>query len=87
MKTYDTPAAADPFARAAAAGRFCLGVALYGAGFLFPQFLQLEHHYSPIRVGIAFLAWTGVSPFVAPIAGQIAQRRGERTTMVAGWPP
>jgi len=69
---------------AAAAGRFCLGVALYGAGFLFPQFLQLEHHYSPIRVGIAFLAWTGVIPFVAPIAGQIAQRRGERTTMVAG---
>ena len=69
---------------AAAAGRFCLGVALYGAGFLFPQFLQLEHHYSPIGVGIAFLAWTGVSPFVAPIAGQIAQRRGERTPMVAG---
>jgi hypothetical protein len=33
------------------------------------RFLQLEHHYSPIRVGIAFLAWTGVSPFVAPIAG------------------
>jgi MFS family permease len=69
---------------AAAAGRFCLGVALYGAGFLFPQFLQLEHHYSPIGVGVAFLAWTGVSPFVAPIAGQIAQRRGERTPMVAG---
>ena len=56
----------------------------YGAGFLFPQFLQLEHHYSPIGVGIAFLAWTGVIPFVAPVAGQIAQRRGERIIMVAG---
>jgi MFS-type transporter involved in bile tolerance (Atg22 family) len=35
-------------------------------------------------VGIAILAWTGVVPFVAPIAGQIALRRGERTTVVAG---
>src|ERR1700677_4366559 len=56
----------------------------YGAGFLLPQFLQFEHHYSPIGVGIAFLAWTGVIPFVAPVAGQIAQRRGERIIMVAG---
>jgi EmrB/QacA subfamily drug resistance transporter len=69
---------------AAAAGRFYLGAALYGGGFLIPQFLQLEHHYSPVRVGLALLAWTGVVPFVAPIAGQVAQRRGERGPMVLG---
>lgn len=68
----------------ALAARAGLAASLFGGSFLVPQYLQLERGYSPLTVGLALLPWTMPIVAIAPRAGRLADRVGERTLIVAG---
>jgi len=57
---------------------------MFGSIFLLTQFLQTVQHYSPLAAGVRMLAWTGVTMFVAPIAGILSDRIGGRPLMALG---
>jgi MFS family permease len=48
------------------------------------QFLQIALGHSPLGAGIRLLPWTGAPMVVAPIAGALSERYGNRPFMVAG---
>jgi EmrB/QacA subfamily drug resistance transporter len=58
--------------------------ALFGALFLMAQFLQNALGHSPLEAGLMLLPWTGAPMIVAPIAGALADRYGNRPFMAAG---
>jgi EmrB/QacA subfamily drug resistance transporter len=76
---------ANPMLRAAVATRFLLFATILGSAFLVPQYLQLAHGFSPLRTGLALLPFTGPMMLIAPIAGKIADRFGERAPIMAGF--
>ena len=57
---------------------------LFGALFLMSQLLQTGLGYSPLQAGLRLLPWTVPPMFVAPIAGLLADRYGNRPFMVLG---
>ena len=57
---------------------------LFGAVFFLAQFLQSGLGYSPLTAGLALLPWTATLFFVAPIAGALVDRFGERPFLVTG---
>ena len=57
---------------------------MFGSIFLLTQFLQTVQHYSPLAAGLRMLAWTGVTMFVAPVAGVMSDRVGGRPLMALG---
>jgi EmrB/QacA subfamily drug resistance transporter len=57
---------------------------LFGAVFFFAQLLQTVLGYGPLGAGLRLLPWTAMFMTVAPIAGTLADRYGERPFMVAG---
>jgi EmrB/QacA subfamily drug resistance transporter len=57
---------------------------LFGAVFFFAQLLQTELGYGPLGAGLRLLPWTATFITVAPIAGAVADRYGERLLMVGG---
>jgi EmrB/QacA subfamily drug resistance transporter len=57
---------------------------MFGSIFLLTQYLQNVLGYSPIAAGVRMLAWTGVTMFVAPVAGALSDRFGGRPFMAAG---
>jgi EmrB/QacA subfamily drug resistance transporter len=57
---------------------------LFGAVFFMAQFLQIGLGYGPLGTGVRLLAWTATLTLVAPFAGVLADRLGERPFMVAG---
>ncbi|MDB5076971.1 MAG: drug resistance transporter, EmrB/QacA subfamily, partial [Chloroflexi bacterium] len=57
---------------------------LFGALFFFAQFLQTTHGYKPLDAGLRLLPWTATLFIVAPIAGSLVNRLGERPLMVGG---
>ena len=57
---------------------------MFGSIFILTQFLQVAQGYSPLGAGVRILAWTGVTMFVAPIAGAMSDRIGGRPFMAAG---
>jgi EmrB/QacA subfamily drug resistance transporter len=57
---------------------------LFGAVFFFAQLLQTALGYGPLGAGLRLLPWTAMFMTVAPIAGTLADRYGERPFMVAG---
>ena len=57
---------------------------LFGAVFFYAQLLQTALGYGPLRAGLALLPWTATFITVAPIAGTLADRIGERPLMVGG---
>jgi len=57
---------------------------LFGGVFFFAQLLQVGLGYGPLATGVRLLPWTGTFIVVAPVAGALANRIGERTLMVAG---
>jgi EmrB/QacA subfamily drug resistance transporter len=57
---------------------------MFGSIFLLTQYLQNVLGYSPIAAGIRMLAWTGVTMFVAPVAGALSDKFGGRPFMAAG---
>jgi EmrB/QacA subfamily drug resistance transporter len=63
---------------------FLLYGALYGVLFLLPQFLQTSLGYGPLGVGLRLLPWTATLFMIAPIAGAVVSRVGERPLVAIG---
>ncbi len=58
--------------------------ALFGAVFFCAQLMQTGLGYGPLGAGVRLLPWTATFITVAPIAGSMADRIGERPLMVSG---
>jgi EmrB/QacA subfamily drug resistance transporter len=63
---------------------FFMYAGLFGALFLMSQLLQTALGYSPLQAGLRLLPWTLPPMFIAPIAGTLADRFGNRPFMVLG---
>ncbi|MFL5851375.1 MAG: MFS transporter [Solirubrobacteraceae bacterium] len=72
-----------PFA-AGNATTFFLLASLFGAVFFAAQFLQTALGYGPLDAGLRLLPWTAMLFFVAPVAGSLLNRLGERRLIVTG---
>lgn len=73
--------------RAFAAGNvanFLLYGTLYSALFFIAQFLQIAQGLGPLGAGLRMLPWTATLFVVAPVAGNLVGRIGERPLIVAG---
>jgi len=57
---------------------------LFGAVFFFAQFLQTGLGYGPLGAGLRLLPWTATLFVVAPVAGALVDRFGERPFMSGG---
>ena len=66
------------------AGVFFLFGSLFGAVFFLAQFLQTGLGNSPLEAALRLGPWTGTLFVVAPIAGVLADRIGERPLLVGG---
>jgi EmrB/QacA subfamily drug resistance transporter len=66
------------------AGVFFLFASLFGAVFFLAQFLQTGLGNSPLEAALRLGPWTGTLFVVAPIAGALADRVGERPLLVGG---
>ncbi len=69
---------------AGSATNFLLACALFGAVFFMAQFLQLALGEGPLESGLRLLPWTGCLFVVAPIAGAMVDRIGDRPLIVLG---
>jgi EmrB/QacA subfamily drug resistance transporter len=58
--------------------------ALFSAVFFMATFLQVVKGYGPLGAGLRLLPWTGTLFFVAPVAGALVPRVGERPLIAAG---
>jgi EmrB/QacA subfamily drug resistance transporter len=63
---------------------FCAVGALFCAVFFMSQFLQAGLGYGPLGAGLRLLPWTATLFFVAPVAGKLVDRFGERPFLVIG---
>ena len=63
---------------------FLTFASLFGAVFFFAQLLQTGLGYGPLDTGLRLLPWTATFITIAPVAGALADRIGERPLMVAG---
>jgi EmrB/QacA subfamily drug resistance transporter len=57
---------------------------LFAAVFFCAQLLQTGLGYGPLDAGLRLLPWTGTFMTIAPVAGAMADRIGERTLLVTG---
>lgn len=71
------------FAAANATG-FLMIAALLAAAFFASQYFQFVLGFSPLGTGLRFLPWTATPILVAPAAGVLSDRIGQRPVMVAG---
>lgn len=63
---------------------FLLNAALSGAVFFTAQYFQVSLHHGPLAAGLRLLPW-GIAPLlIAPRAGALADRFGERVLVVTG---
>jgi EmrB/QacA subfamily drug resistance transporter len=63
---------------------FCAVGGLFCAVFFMAQFLQTGLGYDPLGAGLRLLPWTATLFFVAPVAGKLVDRFGERPFLVIG---
>jgi EmrB/QacA subfamily drug resistance transporter len=63
---------------------FLTFASLFGAVFFFAQLLQTGLGYSPLETGLRLMPWTATFITVAPVAGALADKIGERPLMVTG---
>jgi EmrB/QacA subfamily drug resistance transporter len=63
---------------------FLTFASLFGAVFFYAQLLQVGLGYGPLGAGLRLIPWTATFISVAPIAGALSDRIGERPLMVAG---
>jgi EmrB/QacA subfamily drug resistance transporter len=66
------------------AAMFCVTGSLFAAVFFFAQLLQIGMGYDVLGAGLRLLPWTGTFIVVAPLAGALVDRIGERPLMVIG---
>ena len=66
------------------AGVFFLFASLFGAVFFFAQFLQTGLGHGALEAGLRLAPWTVTLFIVAPIAGALADRIGERPLLAGG---
>jgi EmrB/QacA subfamily drug resistance transporter len=66
------------------AATFLMYLGFFGVVFLMSQYLQFAHGYSPLGAGLRLLPWTLMPMLVAPIAGTLALRIGERPLLATG---
>ncbi|MCW3049797.1 MAG: drug resistance transporter, EmrB/QacA subfamily [Solirubrobacterales bacterium] len=57
---------------------------LFGAVFFMAQFLQTAKGYGPLGAGLRLMPWTATLFVVAPIAGSLVSRIGERPLITGG---
>ncbi|HZE31309.1 MAG TPA: MFS transporter [Actinoallomurus sp.] len=69
---------------AANAVAFGQQISLIGSLFMISQLLQIGMGYSPFGAGLRILVWNGTLMLVAPLAGALADRFGNRWIMAAG---
>jgi EmrB/QacA subfamily drug resistance transporter len=62
----------------------CAVGGLFCAVFFMSQFLQAGLGYDPLGAGLRLLPWTATLFFVAPVAGKLVDRFGERPFLVVG---
>lgn len=55
-----------------------------GGVFLMSQYFQLVQHHDPVDAALRFIPWTLPIPFIAPVAGTLAQRHGNRPFIIGG---
>ena len=63
---------------------FFMNASVFGTLFLMTQFLQSAHHYTPLQAGIRMLPWTAAAMVISPLAGQLADRYGNRPFITMG---
>jgi MFS family permease len=61
-----------------------LFASLFGAVFFIAQFLQTGLGHGPLEAGLLLGPWTGTLFVVAPVAGALSDRIGERPLLVGG---
>ncbi len=66
------------------AASFLFYASMYGVLFLLPQFLQTAQGHGPLGAGLRLLPWTATLFVVAPVAGGLVNRFGERPLIVVG---
>jgi len=66
------------------AANFMLFAAFNGAVFFMAQFLQTAQGYGPLAAGLRLLPWTATLFVMAPIAGSLVNRVGERLLTAGG---
>ena len=74
-------------ARGIAAGNAAIAftfASLFAAVFFLAQFLQSGLGFDPLGAGLRLLPWTATLFFVAPVAGALVDRYGERPFLVTG---
>jgi EmrB/QacA subfamily drug resistance transporter len=71
------------FSAGNAAG-FFLTASLFGAVFFLAQFMQAVFGSGPLKAGLQLLPWTATLFLVAPIAGRLVDRIGERPLVFTG---
>ncbi|MEU4287625.1 MFS transporter [Kribbella sp. NPDC026596] len=59
-------------------------ISLLGSLFMITQLFQVGLGYSPLEAGLRILVWMAMPMLVAPIAGGLADRFGNRPFMLAG---
>jgi MFS family permease len=63
---------------------FCTFASLFSCVFFFPQLLQTAMGASPLDAGLKLMPWTATFITIAPGAGALADRIGERPLLVGG---
>jgi EmrB/QacA subfamily drug resistance transporter len=74
----------SPAFSSAITASFLFYAALYATLFFLPQFLQAVQGYGPLGAGLRLLPWTATLFLVAPLAGALVNRIGERPLIVGG---
>lgn len=69
---------------AANAANFLLVAALFSSVFFFAQFQQVGLGQQPLASGLRLLPWTATLFFIAPVAGKLVDKFGERPFLVGG---
>lgn len=69
---------------AAGATTFLMMASLIPTAVLVSQYLQVVQGYSPLRAGLGSLPMTATPLLVAPAAGMVSDRIGQRPVMLAG---
>jgi EmrB/QacA subfamily drug resistance transporter len=66
------------------AASFLFYASMYGVLFFIAQVLQTAQGFGPLGAGLRLLPWTATLFVIAPIAGQLVNRIGERPLVVGG---